>query len=173
MLEHANAARTDPDVAPDATYLMLDTYLAPCVDAVWAGERLDAAATATALENCGQLLRALPPSERNGTRWQVRARQRNLFAAPCAQLSRNLRGVNTADAALQAVHATVLTVTPGGDGVRDALAVLLPAAKAAPDGVAVLLAIATAFVRAGQVPKARNQLKRIQARAAPRAALRE
>jgi hypothetical protein len=63
---------------------------------------------------------------------------------------------------LQVRQALLHVVEPSADGMQTALGILVPAAKAAPDSVQVLLAMATAFVRGRQVPKARNLLKRIQ-----------
>jgi hypothetical protein len=63
---------------------------------------------------------------------------------------------------LQVRQALLHVVENSGEGVQLALKILTPAAKAAPDSVQVLLAMATTFVRGDQVPKARNLLKRIQ-----------
>jgi hypothetical protein len=50
---------------------MIDTYLRPPVDAVWADEKLDVTSMVTALDNCTLLLQSLSPNERSSTRWQV------------------------------------------------------------------------------------------------------
>jgi hypothetical protein len=78
VLEHANKARSDPSLSTQATFLMIDTYLQPPVDAVWANETLDMTAMVTALDNCTQLLQSLPPRERNNINWQVISSQAGL-----------------------------------------------------------------------------------------------
>lgn len=55
-------------------------------------------------------------------------------------------------------------VTDAPNGVESALNALLDMAQKDIANVPVLLAIATCFIKLGQIPKARNQLKRIQVR---------
>jgi hypothetical protein len=53
-------------------------------------------------------------------------------------------------------------VIPDADVTERALSSLIELAQEDPANVPVLLAIATGFVKAGHIPRARNQLKRIQ-----------
>jgi hypothetical protein len=67
-LRDATAARASPAHAPLATYLMAHVYVTPFVDALWAGEAVDAKAAAAAAHNATQVLAGLPTAERDPTR---------------------------------------------------------------------------------------------------------
>jgi hypothetical protein len=71
VLRDANAARATTRHCVDATYLMVDTYLRPLVDALWAGESVPATTVTTAVSNSRQLLTSLPESARTTSRWKV------------------------------------------------------------------------------------------------------
>ena len=71
-LQAAALARRDPAVALNATLLMVQTYLQPLVDALWAGEATDAADVISVVSTCDQLLYSLDAAERTSTRWLVR-----------------------------------------------------------------------------------------------------
>ena len=63
-LKDLNAARASTELMADATYLMVDTYVAPIFDALWAGEMMDPTQSDLAITACRQLLDALPANER-------------------------------------------------------------------------------------------------------------
>jgi hypothetical protein len=67
-LRNAAAARASPAYAPQATYIMADNYVTPLVNALWAGEAVDATVAAAAARNAAQVLGGLPAAERDTTR---------------------------------------------------------------------------------------------------------
>lgn len=81
-LQAATLARRDPSVAPEATLLMVQTYLQPLVDALWAGEATDASDVISVVSTCDHLLYSLDAGERTSTRWLVRCVPMDSCARP-------------------------------------------------------------------------------------------
>lgn len=50
---------------------MVETYLQPVVDSLWAGEAVGEDAAMSAVTTCDHLLSGMDATERNTTRWQV------------------------------------------------------------------------------------------------------
>jgi hypothetical protein len=65
---------------------------------------------------------------------------------------------------LQVLHAQALLIEPSTSAAEAALQAILPLAQGDVPSASVLLTVASAFVKAGQIPKARSQLKRINVR---------
>eukprot|EP00892_Ulva_mutabilis_P009788 jgi/Ulvmu1/7181/UM034_0090.1 len=130
-LQAAALARRDPAVAPEATLLMVQTYLQPLVDALWAGEATDASDVISCVSTCDALLYSLDPTERTSTRWLV-------------------------------LYHSLSLVIPDDGAADEALQALLDIARSHPDSVPVALAIATGYVKLGNIPRARTHLKRAQ-----------
>jgi hypothetical protein len=65
---------------------------------------------------------------------------------------------------LQVLHAQALLIEPDASAAEAALQAILPLAQGNAPGASVLLTVAGVFVKAGQIPKARSQLKRINVR---------
>ncbi|KAK9829513.1 hypothetical protein WJX72_006291 [[Myrmecia] bisecta] len=128
-----NAARKDTEWGPPAAFQMVDIYLQPEIEAMWAEEGSGAKAgpNAEAIEAAKRLLREVRVTDRLATRHQV---------LKC--------------------YATMATGVKAD--VESAVAQLLDLASADRDNVSVLFALASGFMLLKQTPKARNQLKRIQ-----------
>lgn len=82
VLREAAAARAHRAVAPEATYLMVEAYLRPVVDSLWAGEAVGADAAESAVATCDHLLGSMDAAQRSTTRWQVFNRS---FHACCVE----------------------------------------------------------------------------------------
>jgi hypothetical protein len=50
---------------------MVETYLQPVVDSLWAGEAVATDAVMSTVATCDQLLSSMDATERSTTRWQV------------------------------------------------------------------------------------------------------
>ena len=69
--------------------------------------------------------------------------------------------------AVQVLYHSLSLVIPDDGATDEALQALLDLAKHHPDSVPLTLAIATGYVKLGNIPRARTQLKRAQVRARP------
>lgn len=71
---------------------------------------------------------------------------------------------------VQVLYHSLSLVIPDDGATDEALQALLDLAKHHPDSVPLTLAIATGYVKLGNIPRARTQLKRAQVRARSHAA---
>jgi hypothetical protein len=81
-LKEAADARRHRDVAPQATYHMVEMYLQPVVEAIWAGDTVGGDVAMSTVETCDHLLSSMDATERNTTRWQVQLSMFNVHDLP-------------------------------------------------------------------------------------------
>uniref|UniRef100_A0A7S0S5T6 Tetratricopeptide repeat-like domain-containing protein n=1 Tax=Chlamydomonas leiostraca TaxID=1034604 RepID=A0A7S0S5T6_9CHLO len=131
-LKAFNFARKDTKWGGPATLHMVEIYLNPDNDAVWAERGAqDTQESREAVGTARSLLSQMRPQDTNSQRYQVLEAYARMAGKEPQQI----------DAALNT---------------------LLDMANQDPNNVPVLLAMATGFMLMDQVPKARNQLKRVQ-----------
>uniref|UniRef100_A0A7S3VHC1 Uncharacterized protein n=1 Tax=Dunaliella tertiolecta TaxID=3047 RepID=A0A7S3VHC1_DUNTE len=131
-LKEFNFARKDSKWGAQAIMHMVEIYLNPDNDAVWAEkESTDYEESLEAIDTARSLLRQVRPQDMHSQRYKV-------------------------------LECYAIMAGKEQEEVEEALSRLLDLANSDPNNVPVLLAMATGFMLLKQTPKARNQLKRVQ-----------